>query len=83
MIELALFPVVIVSHGGSLLSKEGFSTQTLSEFGREPLLLVLKFQLDVGHPRSWWCVSRLGHYDHDSMIPYSLWWHEPSALPLG
>src|SRR5580700_10928878 len=46
---LALFPLVFLSHGGSLLSK-GFATRTLSEFGREPLLLVLNFQLNVGHP---------------------------------
>src|SRR6185369_1359117 len=30
---------------------KGFSTRTLSEFGREPLLLFLNFQLNVGHPR--------------------------------
>src|SRR6267378_4475972 len=35
----------------ALSFKKGFSTRTLSEFGREPLLLVLKFQLNVGHPR--------------------------------
>ena len=46
---LALFPLVFVSRGDSLLSK-GFATRTLSEFGREPLLLVLNFQLNVGHP---------------------------------
>jgi hypothetical protein len=49
VIGLVLFPLVFVSHGGSLLSK-GFATRTLSEFGREPLLLVLNFQLNVGHP---------------------------------
>src|SRR4029077_13203632 len=48
VIGLALFPLVFVSHGGSLLSK-GFATRTLSEFGREPLLLVLNFQLNPGH----------------------------------
>jgi hypothetical protein len=52
VIGLGLFPLVIVSHGGSLLFKEGFSTRTLSEFGREPRLLVLKSQLNLGHPRS-------------------------------
>jgi hypothetical protein len=35
----------------ALSFKKGFSTRTLSEFGREPLLLVLKFQLNPGHPR--------------------------------
>jgi hypothetical protein len=34
----------------ALSFKKGFSTRTLSEFGREPLLLVFKFQLNVGHP---------------------------------
>jgi hypothetical protein len=34
----------------ALSFKKGFSTRTLSEFGREPLLLVLKFQLNMGHP---------------------------------
>jgi hypothetical protein len=34
----------------ALSFKKGFSTRTLSEFGREPLLLVLKFQLNPGHP---------------------------------
>src|ERR1700674_5250352 len=34
----------------ALSFKEGFATRTLSEFGREPLLLVLKFQLNPGHP---------------------------------
>jgi hypothetical protein len=37
------------SHGG-LSFKKGFSTRTLSEFGREPLLPFLRFQLKVGHP---------------------------------
>jgi hypothetical protein len=36
----------------ALSFKKGFSTRTLSEFGREPLLLVLKFQLNPGHPRA-------------------------------
>jgi len=38
-------------HGarGSLL-KKGLATRTLSEFGREPLLLFLKYQLNAGHP---------------------------------
>jgi hypothetical protein len=35
----------------ALSFKKGFSTRTLSEFGREPLLLLLKFQLKAGHPR--------------------------------
>jgi len=30
--------------------KRDSATRTLSEFGREPLLLILKFQLNVGHP---------------------------------
>jgi hypothetical protein len=30
--------------------KRDFSTRTLIEFGREPLLPFLKFQLNVGHP---------------------------------
>jgi hypothetical protein len=34
----------------ALSFKKGFSTRTLTEFGREPLLLVLKFQLNPGHP---------------------------------
>src|SRR5580704_16737971 len=34
----------------ALSFKKGFSTRTLSEFGREPLLLLLKFQLKAGHP---------------------------------
>ena len=50
VIGLALFPLVIVSHS-ALSFKKGFSTRTLTEFGREPLLLVLKFQLNAGHPR--------------------------------
>src|SRR5215469_9136764 len=37
VIGLANLPLVFLSHGGSLL-KKGFSTRTLSEFGREPLL---------------------------------------------
>ncbi len=36
----------------ALSFKKGFSTRTLTEFGREPLLLVLKFQLNAGHPQS-------------------------------
>src|SRR5579864_9707160 len=35
----------------ALSFKKGFSTRTLSEFGRVPLLLLLKFQLEAGHPR--------------------------------
>src|SRR5580693_9717477 len=35
----------------ALSFKKGFSTRTLSEFGREPLLLLLKFQLKAGHPQ--------------------------------
>jgi hypothetical protein len=35
----------------ALSFKKGFSTRTLSEFGREPLLLVLNFQLNSGHPQ--------------------------------
>ncbi|HTZ49137.1 MAG TPA: hypothetical protein VMH20_16205, partial [Verrucomicrobiae bacterium] len=38
----------------ALSFKKGFSTRTLSEFGREPLLLVLKFQLNAGHPPTAW-----------------------------
>jgi len=34
----------------ALSFKKGFSTRTLTEFGREPLLLVFKFQLNPGHP---------------------------------
>ena len=34
----------------ALSFKKGFSTRTLIEFGREPLLLFLKFQLNPGHP---------------------------------
>ncbi|HXW56267.1 MAG TPA: acyloxyacyl hydrolase [Candidatus Cybelea sp.] len=49
LIGLAAFPLILLSHGGSLLSK-GFATRTLSEFGREPLLLFLRFQLKAGHP---------------------------------
>ena len=47
---LAEFPLIFLSLGGSLLSK-GFATRTLSEFGREPLLPFLKFQLNGGHPQ--------------------------------
>jgi hypothetical protein len=49
VIGLANFPLIFVSHSGSLLQK-GLATRTLSEFGREPLLLVLNFQLNPGHP---------------------------------
>ena len=34
----------------ALSFKKGFSTRTLTEFAREPLLLFLKNQLNVGHP---------------------------------
>ncbi|MGB2618164.1 MAG: hypothetical protein WBC57_13315, partial [Candidatus Acidiferrales bacterium] len=48
----------------ALSFKKGFSTRTLSEFGREPLLLLLKVQLKAGHPREVkrhfkWTVMRL------------------------
>ena len=33
-------------------TRSRFATRTLIEFGREPLLLFLKFQLNVGHPSS-------------------------------
>jgi hypothetical protein len=33
----------------ALSFKKGFSTRTPSEFGREPLLPFLRFQLKVGH----------------------------------
>src|SRR5580693_5464796 len=36
----------------ALSFKKGFSTRTLSEFGREPLLPFLRFQLKVGHPQA-------------------------------
>jgi DNA-binding HxlR family transcriptional regulator len=35
----------------ALSFKKGFSTRTLTEFGREPLLLVFQFQLNPGHPQ--------------------------------
>src|SRR5215469_10317047 len=39
-------------HNRKSVSGEGFATRTLSEFGREPLLLFLKDQLNAGHPPS-------------------------------
>jgi hypothetical protein len=45
VIGLALFPLVILSHGGSPL--KGIRNPN-SIVGREPLLLVLKFQLNAG-----------------------------------
>jgi hypothetical protein len=44
---LALFALVFLSHGGSLLSK-GFATRTLSELGREPLLPFLQVSTKGG-----------------------------------
>src|SRR5262249_37562237 len=47
VIGLAVRPLVFVSHGGSLLYK-GFATRTLSEFGREPLLLFFQVSTKRG-----------------------------------
>src|SRR4029077_13292905 len=44
----------------ALSFKKGFSTRTLTEFGREPLLLVLKFQLNAGHPRRVLAIGLIG-----------------------
>jgi len=44
--------LIIPFRGGSPL--KGLATRTLSEFGRESLLLVLKFQLNSGHPQKLW-----------------------------
>ena len=43
--DLALHQQLLALHA---LFRKGFATRTLSEFGREPLLLVLKFQLNPG-----------------------------------
>src|SRR5580693_9797840 len=59
----------------ALSFKKGFSTRTLSEFGREPLLPFLRFQLKVGHPPSLSSTRRdlrLARYQDLLLTPESL-----------
>jgi hypothetical protein len=67
--------------------KKGFSTRTLSEFGREPLLLVLNFQLNPGHPQSLNEAAAEWEYEQQEMpdLAMSVWFDqlvfEGVALP--